>query len=114
MSVSAWSESIGGIASGQGGGSTISFASSRFFTLALDDIRDAARELRAAYEQSRGRDGFISFECTPDLADDTEATISQALELWDRLDEPNIMIRVPRDDGRPRGDRGTHATWRQR
>jgi transaldolase len=66
-----------------------------FFTLALDDIRDAATELRAAHEQSRGRDGFISFECTPDLADDTEATISQALELWDRLDEPNIMIKVP-------------------
>jgi transaldolase len=66
-----------------------------FFALALDDIRDAAREMRAAYEQSRGRDGFISFECTPDLADDTEATISQARELWGRLDEPNIMIKVP-------------------
>jgi transaldolase len=66
-----------------------------FFRLALDDIRDAARELRAVYEQSRGRDGFISFECTPDLADDTEATVSQALDLWHRLDEPNIMIKVP-------------------
>ena len=66
-----------------------------FFTLALDDIREAATGLRAAFEQSRGGDGFVSFECTPDLADDTEATISQALELWDRLDEPNIMIKVP-------------------
>jgi transaldolase len=66
-----------------------------FFTLALDDIRDAARELRPVCEQSRGCDGFISFECTPDLADDTEATISQALDLWERLDEPNIMIKVP-------------------
>jgi transaldolase len=66
-----------------------------FFTLALDDIRDAACELRPAYEQSGGRDGFISFECTPDLADDTEATISQALDVWRRLDEPNIMIKVP-------------------
>jgi transaldolase len=66
-----------------------------FFMLALDDIREAARELRSVYEQSRGRDGFISFECTPDLADDTEATISQALDLWHRLDQPNIMIKVP-------------------
>lgn len=57
-----------------------------FFALALDDIRDAARELRVAYEQSRGRDGFISLECTPDLTDDTAATISQALDLWHRLD----------------------------
>jgi transaldolase len=66
-----------------------------FFSLALDDVREAARELRPAYEQSDGRDGFISFECTPDLADDTEATISQALDLWDRLDKPNVMIKVP-------------------
>jgi transaldolase len=66
-----------------------------FFTPALDDIRDAARELRPAYQQSGGRDGFISFECTPDLADDTEATIAQALDLWQRLAEPNVMIKVP-------------------
>jgi transaldolase len=66
-----------------------------FFALALDDIREAARELRPAYEQSDGRDGFISFECTPDLADDTEATIAQATELWQRLDLPNVMIKVP-------------------
>src|ERR1700694_3312081 len=44
-----------------------------FFALALDDIRDAARELRPAYEQSGRRDGFVSFECTPDLADDPAA-----------------------------------------
>ena len=40
-------------------------------------------------------DGFISFECTPDLADDTEATVTQATELWQRLDQPNVMIKVP-------------------
>ena len=42
-----------------------------FFSLALDDIRAAARLLSPAYQHSRGGDGFISFECTPDLADDT-------------------------------------------
>ena len=66
-----------------------------FFTLALDDIRRAADMLRAAYDQSDGRDGFISFECTPDLADDTQATIDQALMLWGRIDRPNVMIKVP-------------------
>jgi transaldolase len=66
-----------------------------FFTLALDDIRDAAHALRHSYDQSGGRDGFISFECTPDLANDTGATIDQALDLWQRLDEPNVMIKVP-------------------
>ena len=71
-----------------------------FFALALDDVHAAARELRLANERSGGRDGFISFECTPDLADDTEATIAQATKLWQRLDQPNVMIKVP---GTPAG-----------
>jgi len=66
-----------------------------FFSLALDDIRAAAGLLRPAHEQSRGTDGFMSFECTPDLADDTEATIAQATGLWQRLAQPNVMIKVP-------------------
>ncbi len=66
-----------------------------FFSLALDDIRAAARLLRPAYEDSGRDDGFISFECTPDLADDTAATIAQASSLWQRLGQPNVMIKVP-------------------
>ncbi len=66
-----------------------------FFSLALDDVREAARELRSAFDQSDGRDGFVSFECTPDLADDTDATIAQATDVWQRLAEPNVMIKVP-------------------
>ena len=66
-----------------------------FFELALEDIRLAADLLRPAYDRSDGGDGFVSFECTPDLADDTQATIEQALELWDRIERPNAMIKVP-------------------
>jgi transaldolase len=66
-----------------------------FFAVALDDVRRAAEILRPAHERSAGRDGFVSFECTPDVADDTEATVAQALELWDRLDLPNVLIKVP-------------------
>ena len=50
-------------------------------------------------ERTRGRDGYVSFECTPDVADDTEATIEQALDLWRRLDLPNVLIKVPGDRG---------------
>ena len=66
-----------------------------FFALALDDVRAAALELRPSYDASDGRDGFVSFECTPDLADDTEATVAQATDLWQRLDQPNVMIKIP-------------------
>src|SRR5947209_18634986 len=66
-----------------------------FFALGLDDIRSAADSLRDLFDRDEGSDGFISFECTPDLADDTQATIEQALELWRRLERPNVMIKVP-------------------
>jgi transaldolase len=66
-----------------------------FFELALEDVQRAADLLRPVYDDSDGRDGFVSFECTPDLADDGEATIEQALELWGRLARPNVMIKVP-------------------
>ena len=69
-----------------------------FFSLALDDIRDAAELLRPEYDRAGGADGFISFECTPDLADDTDATVAQAIDLWQRIDQPNAMIKVPGTD----------------
>jgi transaldolase len=51
--------------------------------------------LRPIYDATQGTDGFVSFECTPDLADDIDATIAQALQLWERLGLPNVMIKVP-------------------
>ena len=66
-----------------------------FFALALDDVRAAADLLRPVYDASKGRDGFVSFECTPDLAHDTAASIEQAVALWNRLARPNVMIKVP-------------------
>jgi transaldolase len=66
-----------------------------FFTIALDDVRDAADVLAPVHHRSGRTDGYVSFECTPDLADDTEATIAQARALWRRLDRPYVMIKVP-------------------
>ena len=66
-----------------------------FFRLALDDVRLAADLLHPAFRASDGRDGFVSFECTPELAHDAAATVEQALELWNRLARPNVMIKVP-------------------
>jgi len=66
-----------------------------FFAVALDDVREAARLLRPTYDESDGLDGFVSFECTPDLADDADETIAQATDLWQRLGVPNVMIKVP-------------------
>jgi transaldolase len=66
-----------------------------FFGLALEDVRRAAELLRTAHDESAGRDGFVSFEVTPDLAHDAAGTVDQALAIWRRLGLPNVMIKVP-------------------
>lgn len=66
-----------------------------FVELAISDVGRAADLLRPTYQGSGGNDGFVSIECTPDLADDTEATVAQGMDLWGRLNRPNVMIKVP-------------------
>ena len=63
--------------------------------LAIEDIRAAADQLAQVYEASRGRDGYISLECSPYLANDTEATITEGLRLWAAVGRPNLMVKVP-------------------
>jgi transaldolase len=66
-----------------------------FFALALEDVRRAADYLRPLYDATDGGEGFISFECTPELAHNTDGLIRQAMILWERIDRPNAMIEVP-------------------
>jgi len=66
-----------------------------FYSLAIEDIQGAADLLRPVYEQSGGRDGMVSLEVSPDLAYDTQATITEARRLHERVDRPNLMIKVP-------------------
>ncbi|HYA79410.1 MAG TPA: transaldolase, partial [Methylocystis sp.] len=63
--------------------------------LAFEDIRNAADALRPVYDRTQGADGFISLECSPYLANDTEATIAEALHLWREVARPNLMVKVP-------------------
>ena len=58
--------------------------------------------LRVVYDESGGDDGFVSFEVDPDLAFDTDRTMEQAREYWDRVDRPNLMIKIPgTEEGTP-------------
>ena len=63
--------------------------------LAVEDVRAAADVLRPVYERTNGLDGFASLEVAPDLAHDADATFSSVRELWQRLDRPNVMIKIP-------------------
>ncbi|MGH6726508.1 MAG: bifunctional transaldolase/phosoglucose isomerase [Pseudolabrys sp.] len=63
--------------------------------LAIADIRAAADVLRSVYDLTKGRDGYISLECSPYLANDTEATMKEAQRLWAAVERPNLMVKVP-------------------
>jgi transaldolase len=63
--------------------------------LALEDVGEAADILRAVYNETHGRDGFVSIEVNPKLAHDTDATIAEARRLHTALNRPNVMIKVP-------------------
>jgi transaldolase/glucose-6-phosphate isomerase len=63
--------------------------------LAIQDIQEAADLFRPAYEQTNGRDGFVSIEVSPGLAHDTQGTIAEAQRLWEAIGRENVMIKVP-------------------
>jgi transaldolase/glucose-6-phosphate isomerase len=63
--------------------------------LAIADIRAAAEVLRPVYDKTQSRDGYISLECSPYLANDTDATVAEALRLWAAVKCPNLMVKVP-------------------
>ncbi len=68
--------------------------------LAIEDIRQAADLLLPVFDETRGRDGFVSFEVSPALAYDTEGTIAEARRFHRAIDRENLMIKVP---GTPQG-----------
>lgn len=63
--------------------------------LTTEDVKTACKLFTEIYRESRGVDGRVSIEVDPRLAHDTNATIEQAKRLWQIIDEPNLMIKIP-------------------
>jgi len=66
-----------------------------FFSLALQDIRDACDVLKPAFDASGGVDGFVSMEVLPGLAYDTEGTFAQAQWISKEVERPNLYVKIP-------------------
>lgn len=64
-------------------------------TLTTDDVRSACDLLAGVFESSVGVDGRVSIEVDPRLAHDTDATVTQAAELWALVNRPNALIKIP-------------------
>ena len=66
-----------------------------FYSLVIDDIQAAADIFQPVYERTHGADGYVSIEVSPSYANDTESTIRDARQLWERVDRPNLMVKIP-------------------
>jgi len=63
--------------------------------LTTDDVRHACDVFTDVHTATGGKDGRVSIEVDPRLAHDTEKTATQAVELWETVDRPNVMIKIP-------------------
>src|SRR5215207_1185028 len=63
--------------------------------IAIRDVQLACDVLRRVWDDTDHGDGFVSLEVEPAFAHDTDATLKQAHEYWERVDRPNLMIKIP-------------------
>ena len=64
-------------------------------SLTIKDIQQTADLLKPVYDSTNGLDGYASLEVSPHLAHDTDGTLQEARRLYEALDRPNVMIKVP-------------------
>ena len=63
--------------------------------LTIEDVGMAADIFRPVFDQTQGRDGYVSIEVSPRLSHDTARTLADARRLWQTLKRPNIMVKIP-------------------
>jgi transaldolase len=71
------------------------------FALTTTDVRNACDLLAPVHDATDGVDGRVSIEVSPELAHDTAETVVQATQLWESVDRPNALVKIP----------GTEAGW---
>lgn len=73
-------------------------AMARYEHLAIEDIRDACDILRPVYDRLDAKDGYVSLEVSPYLALKGDETAAEAARLWQAVDRPNLMVKIPGTD----------------
>src|SRR2546421_577000 len=63
--------------------------------LIVEDIQMAADILQPVYQHTKHKDGYVSIEVLPRVANDTQGTIRMAHDLWDRVGRSNIFVKIP-------------------
>jgi len=63
--------------------------------LAIEDIQRALDLFRPIYDRTNKRDGYVSLEVSPLIANDTASTVSEAIRLYKTVNRPNLMVKIP-------------------
>ena len=66
-----------------------------FWQLAIEDIQAACDLFQPLYSSTSGGDGYVSLEVSPYLSNDTTGTVAQAKQLWQKVNRPNLMVKIP-------------------
>jgi transaldolase / glucose-6-phosphate isomerase len=75
-------------------------AKSLYEKIAIRDVQEACDIFKPVYQSTRKRDGYVSLEVSPYLANDTKGTLEEARRLWKAVNRENLMVKVP---GTPEG-----------
>src|SRR5687768_11979515 len=62
------------------------------------DVQRACDLFAGVYSTTRGSDGYVSIEVSPGVAADFHKTVEEAERLWETVDRPNVMVKVPGTD----------------
>ena len=60
--------------------------------IAIRDVRDACDIFKPVYQQTHRRDGYVSLEVSPYLANDTKGTLEEARRLWKTVGRENLAV----------------------
>jgi transaldolase len=66
-----------------------------FELIETDDVRTACDQFAEVFDSTEGQDGYVSIEVSPAQAFDADATVAEAHRLWQTVDRPNVMVKVP-------------------
>ena len=63
--------------------------------LTTDDVRDACDLFTDLYTSTEGVNGRVSIEVDPRLARETQPTAEEAKRLYELVDRPNVLVKIP-------------------
>jgi len=66
-----------------------------FIHLSREDVVEACDLLRKVWDEGKGKDGYVSWEVDPNLANDTAGTITEARRLHELGNRPNLYVKIP-------------------